>query len=232
MSSEKLTPQEKRPSESAEAKVKRPASERKREANRRNSRRSTGPRTARGKRNSSFNALKHGMLARKHALSVDGKLVDEDLQRLFRSLRDEYGCGDVASHLLAEEAAIAYLRLWRGLEYESKYLTLSRSEFHPQGWMPTLTRYLVANQHIFEKTLQRLMDMAAQRKAAEEASEGDSESLGPTLQARGGTDTLSGLKANPPLLPAEVAEAGGGGEAQAPRPVEDGDRSQAREEAA
>ena len=38
-------------------------SERKREANRRNSRKSTGPRTAAGKRNSRFNAVTHGLTA-------------------------------------------------------------------------------------------------------------------------------------------------------------------------
>jgi hypothetical protein len=51
-------------------------------ANRRNARRSTGPRTPEGKRRSSFNAMKHGVYS-KHLITPDEN--DSDLARLERS---------------------------------------------------------------------------------------------------------------------------------------------------
>ena len=53
---------------------KRPVSERKIQANRQNALRSTGPTTARGKRNVSRNAIKHGILAREVVITAgDGE---------------------------------------------------------------------------------------------------------------------------------------------------------------
>lgn len=151
----------------------RPVSERKVRANRENAKKSTGPKTVRGKRYSSFNAIKHGLLAQKLLFAPDGKLANEDLQRLMEDLRDGYGCGDVASELLAELAAVDYWRLAKGLEYELKYLTKQGGEFHPQGGMPTLVRYMTANRRNFDKSLQLLMQRQAQSKPDVEAAEGD-----------------------------------------------------------
>jgi hypothetical protein len=151
----------------------RPVSERKARANRENAKKSTGPKTARGKRYSSFNAIKHGLLAKKVLFAPDGKLANEDLQRLMEGLRDGYGCGDMASELLAELAAVDYWRLAKGLEYELKYLTKQGGEFHPQGGMPTLVRYMTANRRNFDKSLQLLMQRQAQNKPDVEAAEGD-----------------------------------------------------------
>ncbi len=151
----------------------RPVSERKARANRENAKKSTGPKTARGKRYSSFNAIRHGLLAKKVLFAPDGKLANEDLQRLMEDLRDGYGCGDVASELLAELAAVDYWRLAKGLEYELKYLTKQGGEFHPQGGMPTLVRYMTANRRNFDKSLQLLMQRQPQNKPDAEAVEGD-----------------------------------------------------------
>jgi hypothetical protein len=49
---------------------KRPVSERQIQANRRNALRSTGPKTARGKRAVSRNAIKHGLLAREVVITA------------------------------------------------------------------------------------------------------------------------------------------------------------------
>jgi hypothetical protein len=151
----------------------RPVSERKASANRENARKSTGPKTARGKRCSSFNAIKHGLLAKKVLFAPDGQLANEDLQRLMEDLRDGYGCGDVASELLAELAAVDYWRLAKGLEYELKYLTKQGGEFHPQGGMPTLVRYMTANRRNFDQGLQLLMQRQLQNKPDSEAVVGE-----------------------------------------------------------
>ena len=153
--------QEQGAAEPSKPEATRSVSERKARANRENAKKSTGPKTARGRRNSSFNALKHGLLAKKVMLAADGTPLNQDLATLFGALRAEYGCGDVVSELLAELVAVDYWRLQKGLEYEMKYLTPKGGEFHPQGGMPTLVRYVTANRHAFEKNLQMLM----QRKA-------------------------------------------------------------------
>lgn len=188
MNDENPEQQKEAAAEPGKAGAMRPVSERKARANRENAKKSTGPKTARGKRYSSFNAISHGLLAKKVLFAPDGKLVNEDLQRLMEDLRDGYGCGDVATELLAELAAVDYWRLAKGLEYELKYLTKQGGEFHPQGGMPTLVRYMTANRHNFDKSLQLLMQRQAQTKSDSEAAEGDFSSPESTSTATTGEE--------------------------------------------
>jgi hypothetical protein len=93
-------------------------SERKIQANRQNAMKSTGPRTERGKRNSSLNALKHGLLAKNVPVQDDGDR--EALEQFARSLQEKYGRdGDLQDHVLIELAIVYYWRLGRGLDAES-----------------------------------------------------------------------------------------------------------------
>ncbi len=153
--------------------AKKPMSERKLQANRKNAQKSTGPKTARGKRYSSFNAMTHGMLAKKVMYAADGKLIDEDLRRVHEQLREELSRGDVVSELLTELVAVDYWHLQKGLECERKYLSPKGGDFHPQGAMPTLTRYMTANRRALEKTLTTLMQLRAQSAAAGKATAKD-----------------------------------------------------------
>ncbi len=138
---------------------KRTISEAKLRANAENAKKSTGPKTDRGKRYSSFNATKHGLLARKVMFSADGKPNDEGLQEFAESLRHEFCDGGVVPEILTELLITDYWRLQRSLEFETKYLKSDGCQFHPQGGMPTLLRYLSANRRAFEKSLQTLMEM-------------------------------------------------------------------------
>jgi hypothetical protein len=181
--------------------AKKPISKRKRQANRENAKKSTGPKTARGKRYSSFNAVTHGLLAKKVIYAADGKLMNEDLKRVMDSLRDEYSRGDVASELLTELAAVDYWRMQKSLEYERKYLSPQGGDFHPQGAMPTLIRYMTANRRAFEKSLATLMQLRAQNETAGEAAAEDD--LSPVVSPRPATDqkdapSSGGKKESPP----------------------------------
>src|ERR1700687_4591998 len=70
---------------------KRPASERRIQANRRNALRSTGPTTARGKRTVARNALKHGILAREVVITAeDGEESLEEFHELIKQLHEQY----------------------------------------------------------------------------------------------------------------------------------------------
>ena len=164
------------PSSAAQPTARKLTSERKRHANRENAKKSTGPKTAGGKRYSSFNSVKHGLLAKKVMYAADGQM-NEDLKRVFESLRDEYARGDIASELLAELASVDYWRLQKGLEYELKYLTPRGGEFHPQGAMPSLLRYMTANRRAFERSLTTLMQLRQQNGTTGDAEAQDDSDL-------------------------------------------------------
>ncbi len=149
-------------------------SPRKLRANRENAQKSTGPKTARGKRHSSF---KHGLQAKKVMFAGDGKLLDEGLQCLFESLHDRYSSGEVVDELLVELAITDYWRLQKGLEYEIKYLTPGGGEFHPQGGMLTLVRYMTANRRAFDQSLQMLKQLPANQHSKAKTAESDSDPL-------------------------------------------------------
>src|ERR1700730_6612056 len=70
---------------------KRPVSERRIQANRQNALRSTGPKTARGKRNVSRNAIKHGILAREVVITAgDGEETLKEFHDLAEKLCELY----------------------------------------------------------------------------------------------------------------------------------------------
>ena len=83
-------------------------------ANRRNAQRSTGPRTAKGKSQSRWNALKHGVLAK--AIIPQHLQVHEsheDFDRLLATLRHEFEPQSAIEEMLVESVAASYWRLAR-----------------------------------------------------------------------------------------------------------------------
>ncbi|MFZ0802696.1 MAG: hypothetical protein WBQ09_09725 [Terriglobales bacterium] len=126
------------------------------QANRQNAKRSTGPKTARGKAHSRFNALKHGLLSDKIMFTPDGELQDEGLLELLQSLRDKYGRGDVRTELLVEGTVVEYWRRDQGLKFEMKCLKQTGWTFCQGGAMPNVQRYTTASQRAFLKNLELL----------------------------------------------------------------------------
>jgi hypothetical protein len=99
---------------------KKPTSQRKIEANRRNARRSTGPRTSTGKKTVSQNAVKHGLLAREVViLDGDGKEDGDEFQELLERLRADYQPVGVVEEMLVEKIATSWWRLGRVLRAEN-----------------------------------------------------------------------------------------------------------------
>jgi hypothetical protein len=145
-------------------------------ANRANAEKSTGPKTVLGKRQSSFNSIKHGLLARKVMFSADGKF-NEEVHRVFESFREHFGCDDVVTDVLVELLATDYWRLQAGLKFEIDNAN-SKYGFHARGITDNLVRYTSMNRRSFEKTLQTLLQMqvrSEQRKADQtDVIEGDS----------------------------------------------------------
>jgi len=91
-----------------------------RQANRRNARRSTGPRTVAGKRRARWNALKHGLLAAEAVIPAgDGRELRPQFERLHRQLRRDLRPGNALEEMLVEKIAVFYWRLRRLLRYET-----------------------------------------------------------------------------------------------------------------
>lgn len=130
-------------------------------SNRENSKKSTGPRTASGKKKSRFNALKHGLCAKRVMFSSQGQLLDENLLKLLKSLQEQYGTDDVRVQLLCDAIATEYWRQGQGLRFEKRffletYQAESEFQFTNKGCMGLLQRYLTGSQRALLKNLELL----------------------------------------------------------------------------
>ena len=200
MSEEKLKQQNEGPPEAAKTKTPRAVSERKLEANRNNAKKSTGPKTARGKRYSSFNSLKHGLVAKKVMFSADGKPV-EGLQPLAESLCDRFGSGDIFAEVMIELFLADYWRTQEGFAWEIRYL--KDGAFDSECGMPNLTRYVVANRRALEKSMQTLREIEAEQEHEREEDSSAFESV---------HESPSESDGNPPQEPPAAAASQEGSE--------------------
>ena len=97
---------------------KRPVSERRIQANRRNALRSTGPKTARGKRTVARNAIKHGLLAREVVITAgDGEEDLAEFHALVGSLWEYYA--GVVEESLVQTIATCWWRKARVIRAEN-----------------------------------------------------------------------------------------------------------------
>jgi hypothetical protein len=108
------------PSSSEKSCRKRPVSERKIQANRRTALRSTGPKTAHGKRTVARNAIKHGLLAQEVVITAgDGKENLEDFRALVERLWESYEPLGVVEEILVQTIATCWWRKARVLRAEN-----------------------------------------------------------------------------------------------------------------
>lgn len=113
-------------------------SERQKSANRRNAKKSTGPKTKKGKRKSSKNAIKHGILSeRAGGLAKNGfepfseeKLFREEklFEKLQSRLKQELNPKSQIETLIVERLAITIWRERRLVTYEERLIDISRRE--------------------------------------------------------------------------------------------------------
>jgi hypothetical protein len=95
-------------------------------ANRRNAKKSTGPRTPQGRAVSKMNALKHGILSRQ--VLVRGQAFEEDeteLESLHRRFWEELQPVGPVEEMLVDQIVTAHWRLRRALRAESGEIALS-----------------------------------------------------------------------------------------------------------
>jgi hypothetical protein len=89
-------------------------------ANRRNARKSTGPKTPEGKAASSMNALRHGLRARTVILKDENR---EDFDEILTGLQDQFQPQNPGERHLVDQAAIAQWKLVRAETYEARACT-------------------------------------------------------------------------------------------------------------
>ncbi len=108
------------PLSNASLEIKAPTlSQKKIEANQHNAQLSTGPRSVEGKKTSSRNAAKHGLLVKDIVITTRANKEDQtEFDALLDELRDYYNPIGVAEDLLVQELAISYWRSARALRCE------------------------------------------------------------------------------------------------------------------
>jgi hypothetical protein len=130
-----------------------PATERKAESNRRNSRKSTGPKTARGKARSRLNALKHGVLASQAVITtVEGKLDRKAFEEMVDGFARDFAPVGTFEQVLVEQIAACVWRQRRLLMFENRARVQARDnrtfrEMNepPRGVQP---RYLIEEDRV------------------------------------------------------------------------------------
>jgi hypothetical protein len=106
-----------------------PASSRRIEANRRNASKSTGPRTASGKRTVARNALKHGFFSKWLLIPhPDGKEDPTEYQDFYAALREHYHPLDFLEELWVDKIASWSWRLRRLVRCESGQIARALAE--------------------------------------------------------------------------------------------------------
>ena len=109
-----------------ETSIKKPTSQAKSDANRHNSRKSTGPKTPRDKKNSSRNARKHGLLTKDLVITPGaGKENQADFGQLLAKLREIYPPVDIEIDLLVRELAGCIWKDAPALRAEKGVITLN-----------------------------------------------------------------------------------------------------------
>jgi hypothetical protein len=107
----------------------RTVSERKLKANRENAKKSTGPKTAKGKGFSRKNALKYGLFVR-HATDFEALSEDpQEYEKLLNGLREQYQPVGMAEEIEVERIAICYWKLKRAWRYENAVNLAARRDF-------------------------------------------------------------------------------------------------------
>lgn len=104
--------------EEAESRPLRPTSPRKVAANRRNAKRSTGPKTPEGKAQSSRNAIKHGIFVKQLLKGAEPDTI-ASIEALANDLRDYYKPVGALEEMLVETIVVESTRYGRALRFET-----------------------------------------------------------------------------------------------------------------
>jgi hypothetical protein len=146
-------------------KVRRPTSQRQMKANRINGAKSQGPRTVEGKRKSSKNSLKHGILAKKLLSDENGILEDLDLYQYYIQLHEEYRADTLYEQFLLDDLLFAYHGYHRTVQLER---LAAKQPGYMFALLPKLQRYHTANRNIMRQNFAELNELREIKAIQEE----------------------------------------------------------------
>jgi len=106
------------------------------EANRRNAKLSTGPRTERGKRWSRRNAITHGVLASALLITDGGTEDTAEFRKLVSRLTTDLEPVGNLEEMMVEKIAVCWWRLQSALRFEAEAIRRARREEHHTGPEP------------------------------------------------------------------------------------------------
>lgn len=130
-----------------------------------NAQHSTGPRTEAGKQRSSLNALSHGLTARAAVLATEDPTAYE---RHLQQFRDEYQPATPTESQFVHELADTAWRLNRIPRLEASLLSQVPSPETPVPQLATLGLHSSRLSRQFQKTLETLREIQAERRRREE----------------------------------------------------------------
>jgi hypothetical protein len=136
------------------------------EANRINARNSTGPRTEAGKRKSSRNSLKHGVLAKKILFNDDGMVENKDLHDYYDRLCEEYPCYSVYEEFLRDDLLLAFHGCMRTIQLER---LAAKYPGYMYNVLPKLQRYHTAHRNALLQDFNELNEVRRANASWEQA---------------------------------------------------------------
>jgi hypothetical protein len=152
-------------------------SERKLKANRENAKKSTGPKTPRGKAFSGRNALKHGLLAMDVLSKAPFQRENpQEFKRLVDDLREAYRPCGAAEELEVERIAKCRWRLDRAWRYENAEIRRGQVEAEARGHEP------LPMPDEFQTALRLLQDAEKEIEAGRHVPREESDSKEPVLE--------------------------------------------------
>lgn len=171
------------PKEGAHRSPRKTSSPRKVAANRRNSKRSTGPTTPEGKAKSARNSITHGIFA-KQLLSGAAPETAVEISTLTAGIWEFYQPAGVIEELLAQKIAVEVVRLARIMGFERK--EFSRQSIFHFPVVDRLLRYSAAADRGLYRAIEELERLQAARKARASSEDGEDED--PAAPAAGEDD--------------------------------------------
>jgi hypothetical protein len=160
---EPLQPTEDRHNEENATVSGRTVSARKLAANRRNAANSCGPKTERGKANSSKNAIKHGIFAAK-LFSRTEQAERVEYEELAAQLVDQYQPNGFKEQLLVQQILTELVRNGRILKYEQRVLS-EDAVFFMSHALEKVLRYSTFHSRQLSRLLQELEDEQSKRQS-------------------------------------------------------------------
>ena len=146
----------------------RTTSPRKVEANRRNAKRSTGPRTPEGKTTSSLNAVTHGIFVKRFLNGAAPETVAE-IQALISAVREHYKPQGPLEEILVQKVVVEAARYDRILGFEHEQIARPHA-FHISRGVDCISRYTTSTSRALFRAIEELERVQAVRKASESSA--------------------------------------------------------------